>query len=158
MRLFHKIFLCFIVIFGFAFQAAGFLLLNFAYNNSIEQEKRYAAQQFQYNRYILRSMMYTDQNYIENIQSSNVDSDFTAPVALYDVEKKCLYSNMSKQPDAKEYKITEDNRIIFQIKNWGDSTKIYVQDLVSANSDAVYFVTETDISQIVDKQRAMKNY
>ena len=65
---------------------------------------------------------------------------------------------MSKQPDAKEYKITEDNRIIFQIKNWGDSTKIYVQDLVSANSDAVYFVTETDISQIVDKQRAMKNY
>ena len=72
MRLFHKIFLCFIIIFGFAFQAAGFLLLNFAYNNSIEQEKRYAAQQFQYNRYILRSMMYTDQNYIENIQSSNV--------------------------------------------------------------------------------------
>ena len=158
MRLFHKIFLCFIVIFGFAFQAAGFLLLNFAYNNSIEQEKRYAAQQFQYNRYILRSMMYTDQNYIENIQSSNMDSDFTAPVALYDVEKKCLYSNMSKQPDAKEYKITEDNRIMFQIKNWGDSTKIYVRDLVSANSDAVYFVTETDISQIVDKQRAMMNY
>lgn len=39
MKLFHKIFLCFIVIFGAAFQMAGYLLINFAYGNAMGQEK-----------------------------------------------------------------------------------------------------------------------
>ena len=42
MKLFHKIFLCFVLLFGIAFQAAGFLLVNYAYGNAIEQEKKYA--------------------------------------------------------------------------------------------------------------------
>lgn len=31
MKLFHKIFLCFVVLFGIAFQVAGCLLVNFVY-------------------------------------------------------------------------------------------------------------------------------
>ncbi len=38
MKLFHKIFLCFVVIFGLAFQGAGYLLINFSYDNAIERE------------------------------------------------------------------------------------------------------------------------
>lgn len=159
MRLFHKIFLCFIIIFGVSFQAAGYLLLNFAYSNSIEQEKKYAAQQFQYNRYILRSMMYTDQNFIESIQTgNNMDDDFTVPVALYDADWLCLYSGMSRQPDTENYKSTEDDSIYFQIVNWGDSCKIYVKDMVTANSITLYMVTETDISDVVEKQKVLRAY
>lgn len=47
MKLFHKIFLCFVIIFGVTFSAAGFLLINYAYHNSIEQEKKFAFQEFQ---------------------------------------------------------------------------------------------------------------
>jgi len=60
MKLFHKIFLCFVVIFGIAFQAAGVLLIDYAYENAIEQEKKYALQQFQYNKYILQSVLYSE--------------------------------------------------------------------------------------------------
>lgn len=159
MRLFHKIFLCFVIIFGLTFQAAGYLLLNFAYSNSIEQEKKYAAQQFQYNRYILRSMMYTNQSFIESIQAGdNLDEDFTVPVALYDENWKCLYSGMSRQADPEDYKSTEDDRIFFRIVNWGESCKIYVKDMVAANSNTMYMVTETDISDVVEKQKALRAY
>lgn len=64
MKLFHKIFLCFVIIFGVTFSAAGFLLINYAYHNSIEQEKKFAFQEFQYNKYILQSIMYSDPEYI----------------------------------------------------------------------------------------------
>lgn len=55
MRLFHKIFLCFVVIFSITFQVAGYLLINHTYGNAISQEKKLAFQNFQYNRYILQS-------------------------------------------------------------------------------------------------------
>ena len=60
MKLFHKIFLCFVVIFGITFQVVGYLLINFAYGNAIEQEKKIAFQDFQYNRYILQSILYSE--------------------------------------------------------------------------------------------------
>lgn len=44
MKLFHKIFLCFVVIFGVTFLTAGYLLINFAYENAIGQEKKPAFQ------------------------------------------------------------------------------------------------------------------
>ena len=63
MKLFHKIFLCFIVIFGAAFQMAGYLLINFAYGNAMGQEKKLAFQEFQYNRYILQSILYSQPDF-----------------------------------------------------------------------------------------------
>lgn len=60
MRLFHKIFLCFVVIFSITFQVAGYLLINHTYGNAISQEKKLAIQNFQYNRYILQSILYSD--------------------------------------------------------------------------------------------------
>ena len=57
MKLFHKIFLCFVVLFGIAFQVTGCLLVNFVYKNAIDQEKKYAFQEFQHNKYILKSIL-----------------------------------------------------------------------------------------------------
>ncbi len=65
MKLFHKIFLCFVLLFGTAFQAAGFLLVNYAYGNAIEQEKKYAFQEFQQNKYILQSILYLEPGLLE---------------------------------------------------------------------------------------------
>ena len=60
MKLFHKIFLCVLIMFGIAFQIVGYLLINFAYENAIEQQKKIAFQDFQYNRYILQSILYSE--------------------------------------------------------------------------------------------------
>lgn len=160
MRLFHKIFLCFVFIFGILFQAAGILLLNYTYNNSIEQEKRYAFQQFQYNKYILRSIIYTDRYYIQGLKENknDIQSDFNVPVALYDSAKNCLYSNMSAAPDSESFQETEEDSVLYQIKSGDNGSYIYVQDYIDENGSNIYFVTETDISMVVDKQNELKNY
>ncbi len=44
MKLFHKIFLCFVVVFGITFQAAGFLLINYSYENVMAQQQKSALQ------------------------------------------------------------------------------------------------------------------
>ena len=98
MKLFHKIFLCFVVIFGISFQTAGVLLIDYAYENAVEQEKKYALQQFQYNKYILQSILYSRPDIL---QEQGVDPEewslFTTPVAIYDSDQKCIYSSMTKK-------------------------------------------------------------
>ena len=76
MKLFHKIFLCFVLLFGIAFQAAGFLLVNYAYGNAIEQEKKYAFQEFQQNKYILQSILYLEPELFEKAKSMLMIPDY----------------------------------------------------------------------------------
>lgn len=160
MKLFHKIFLCFVIIFGVTFSAAGFLLINYAYHNSIEQEKKFAFQEFQYNKYILQSIMYSDPEYITSSETENsaLNNNFTVPVTLYDKEGKCIFSSMSALPDIDTSYSPDSGSIFFKIEKNGDKYSIFVHDVISSDEHEIYLVTETDISQVVDKQEMMHNY
>lgn len=83
MKLFHKIFLCFVVIFGITFQAAGYLLINFSYENAVEQEKEIAFQDFKHNQYILQSILYSDTEFIIKEKDESILRNFTVPINLY---------------------------------------------------------------------------
>lgn len=160
MKLFHKIFLCFVIIFGVTFSAAGFLLINYAYHNSIEQEKKFAFQEFQYNKYILQSILYSDPEYITSSETENsaLNNNFTVPVTLYDKEGKCIFSSMSALPDIDTSYSPDSGSIFFKIEQNGDKYSIFVHDVISSDEHEIYLVTETDISQVVEKQEMMHNY
>lgn len=89
MRLFHKILLCFVVVFSITFHAAGYLLINYSYENVMEQQKKIAYQDYLHNRDILQSILYTDEEFfIKNIKNyglvyENVLKNFTVPINLY---------------------------------------------------------------------------
>lgn len=117
MKLFHKIFLCFIVIFGAAFQMAGYLLINFAYGNAMGQEKKLAFQEFQYNRYILQSILYSQPDFFseKEVNASEIGGNFTTPVAVCMADGEYVFSNMAVLPDNIAFDEGEDDRIAFQI-------------------------------------------
>ena len=117
MKLFHKIFLCFILIFGIAFQIAGFLLIDFASRNAISQEKKYAFQNFQYNKYILQSILYSEPDFFENEETelAGISNNFSVPVAIYGIDGAYLFSNIAVQPWELNVHEEDDDRISFQI-------------------------------------------
>ena len=84
MKLFHKIFLCFVVVFGITFQAAGFLLINYSYENVMAQQQKSALQDYQYNRYILQSILYSGDDFFLRNQNNYeaIQRNFTVPVSL----------------------------------------------------------------------------
>lgn len=160
MKLFHKIFLCFVVVFSIAFQVAGFLLINFSYENAIEQEKKFAFQEFQYNKYILQSIMYSEPELImcEEPDFENIAGNFTAPVAVYGEDKKCIFSNLAMQPEFIDFNNKEDDRLAFQVFQKDENAYIFVNDCIRQDENTVYLITKTDISQVVDAQRNMSTY
>lgn len=160
MKLFHKIFLCFVLLFGIAFQAAGFLLVNYAYGNAIEQEKKYAFQEFQQNKYILQSILYLEPELFENGAGSlpNMAGRFTVPVALFSEDGVCIFSNTGMQPDFFGFKGGEDDRVAFRIFREGEESDIFVYGCIEQGDRKVSLVTETDISSVVYAQKSMIAY
>lgn len=160
MKLFHKIFLSFVVIFSIAFQIVGFLLINFAYENSIEQEKKFALQEFQYNKYILQSILYSAPEILSEIELGDlrVTRSFTVPIAIYGEDKKCIYTNMVIQPEISVLENVIDEKINYRIMQTKDKSNIYVYDSVFYNEGMYYLITKTDISNVVDTQRNMIKY
>lgn len=160
MKLFHKMFLCFVVIFGVAFQIAGYLMINFAYENAIEREKKFAVQEFQYNKYILQSILYSEPELLVEMEedASGFVRNFAVPVALYGEDKKCIFSNLKLEPEIFEIDEEDYNRISFQMLGAEGENFIFVYDLISQGETTVYFITETKISQTVDDQKEMILY
>lgn len=159
MKLFHKVFLCFVVLFGLAFQASGYLLINFAYENTVEQQKKYAFQEFQYNKYILQSILYSNQDLMNlNVGSMEGGENFTVPVALYGKDKRCIFSSMAVQPDIPESEVfedKEDGKLSYWMVQEEGADYIFVYDCIRQGKNTVYLMTETDISAAVDVQRDM---
>ena len=160
MKLFHKIFLCFIIIFGITFQAVGYLLINFTYGNAIEQEKKLAIHDFQYNRYILQSILYSDPEFFleEETKAADISGSFTVPVAVYGIDGKYIFSNMAAHPGELDLVEVDDDRISFRIYEKGGKSYIFVCDYISQGENEMYLITQTDISAVIDVQRSMIAY
>lgn len=160
MKLFHKIFLCFVLLFGIAFQAAGLLLVNYAYGNALEQEKKYAFQEFQQNKYILQSILYLEPELFEDGAGSLPDmaGRFTVPVSLFSEDGVCIFSNTDMQPDFLGFQGEADDQIAFRIFREGEESDIFVYGCIEQGDRKVYMLTETDISSVVDAQKSMITY
>lgn len=160
MKLFHKIFLCFVVIFSITFQVAGYLLINFAYENAIEQEKGLAFQEFQYNKYILLSILYSEPDFFsgEEVEHASIAKNFSVPIAVYGTDGQYLFSNIALQWKELDVQEDEDNRVSYQICEKEGESYIFVYDVVSQGENSMYLVTQTDISSVIDAQKSMIVY
>lgn len=160
MKLFHKIFICFVVLFGITFQAAGYLLINFAYEKAIGQEKRFALQEFQHNKYILQSVLYSEPGVIAEDKAVfyNIAGNFSVPVAVYGTDERFIYSNLSVKFETESLTKIEDSYVAYQINRTETESYILVCGLVSQNDTEVYLVTECDISEAVNSQNSMISY
>jgi signal transduction histidine kinase len=160
MKLFHKIFLCFIIIYGITFLAVGYLLINFAYGNAIEQEKKTAFQEFQYNRYILQSILYSNPDFFSEgeTESADISSSFTVPVAVYCIDGSDIFSDMVVQPDELDFNEMDDDKLSFRIDEKDGRNYIFVCDYVSQSENKMYLITQTDISEVIDTQKNMIAY
>lgn len=160
MKLFHKIFLCFVVIFGITFQVAGYLFINFAYENAIEQEKKIAFQDFQYNRYILQSILYSEPELFSKGKDevAGILRNFTVPICVYGLDQIYDISNMAVTPEEINWNEKEDDKVSFQIYEKEGQNYIVVYDFVRQGKNEMYLATQTDISTVIGKQKNMIAY
>lgn len=157
MKLFHKIFLCFVVFFSVTLQIAGVLLLTHSWENALEQEKKYALSQFQYNKYILQSMLYQEPGlFFKEEGLRGKEGDFTVNCAIYNESEECLLSNISL--DGEELGLEDaSGQVSYKMKSEGEDYRIFLYQNLEEEDISLCFVTETDISKLVENERQLTN-
>lgn len=155
MKLFHKLFLCFVVLFSVLLQIAGALILDRSWENGLEQEKRYALSEFQYNKYILQSMLYQEPDLFYLKEGFRyAKDDFTVKCGIFDESNKCLFSNLSVDADRLDLDAAEA-AVSYEIQKDQDECRIFLYQTVEEGGAPLCFVTETDISRLVENERRL---
>lgn len=155
MKLFHKIFLSFVVLFSLMLQAAGLLVLTHSWDNALEQEKKFALSQFQYNKYILQSILYQEPEvFYREEPFHGMENNFTVKCAIFNEAEECLMSNLSIEMDMFEME-ADSGAISYEIKKTKDEYRIYFYQMIEEGEEPLYFVTETDISSLVENERQL---
>lgn len=155
MKLFHKIFLSFVVLFSILLQIAGVLLLTRSWENALEQEKKFALSQFQYNKYILQSILYQEPQVLyQEKPFYGKENNFTVKCAIFNESNECLLSNLSMEMEAFEPE-TDSGAISYEIKRTGEEYRIYLYQWIEDGEEPLCFVTETDISSLVGNEQQL---
>lgn len=155
MKLFHKIFLSFVVLFSILLQISGVLLLTRSWENALEQEKKFALSQFQYNKYILQSILYQEPQVLyQEKPFYGKENNFTVKCAIFNESNECLLSNLSMEMEAFEPEL-DSGAISYEIKRTGEEYRIYLYQWIEDGEEPLCFVTETDISSLVGNEQQL---
>ena len=73
MRLFTKIFLLGMLVFGLAFSVSGYFLLHYSLESSMAREVDFALKQYQYDKFTVQSAMLT---YSDVVITFSIEDDF----------------------------------------------------------------------------------
>lgn len=105
MRLFTKIFLCGMLVFGLAFSVSGYFLLHYSMESSVAREVDFALKQYQYDKFTVQSAMLT---YSEAEVTVSFEEDFLpGSVGIYTIwqfypKEELFLEYVEPSPDTKE--------------------------------------------------------
>lgn len=166
MRLFAKIFLCGTIIFSLAFLVSGYYLIDYSFENSLLQELDFALKQYQYDRFTVQAGLIasedTSANFIENTNKENMilsglASDIDVLVAFFAEDTQLLYSEIENVNTTFVKKLSDDE-YLYQMLNNEQGNFIQIGSQITQNDKKIFFITQTDISGILEQQETLILY
>lgn len=187
MRLFTKIFLFGVLMFGLAFSASGYFLLRYSLESSLAREEEYALKQYQYDKFTVQSAMLTDT--VVTVSLNIGDEAAQDEMMVYTVQeyggKKNILSGEQLSDDlfsvlgsvlstpAAFY--AEDGTLLYSniqgldpgfLESLTEDGHVWqycrngegASILVGSILQNVYFVTQWDISRTLQQQETLRQY
>ncbi len=159
MRLFTKIFFCFMLVFGAAFQASGYLLISHSFENDAAQEKRYALEQFRYCKYMVQSSVYRQPELLEDREEvGRMARSLPVNAAFYGPEREELYCGLDTTPGEAVFEEAAPGEVSYQFAKEREKESILMCGRITQGQEYFYLITETDISAMLADQRETVGY
>lgn len=159
MKLGTKIFFCIIVCFSVIFLAGGYSLISYVFDVAVDREIDMAAEQYQYNKFVIQAAFITKgEEWFNGVLSGEYDisglaGDMDNTVAIFKMDGEMLYSEF---PPGTAFSdligSIKDNEVDYRFLNVGNCTNIVMAGKVMQNGAGVYLVTGVDIEEIIEQQ------
>lgn len=162
MRLGVKIFFCVTIFFSLIFLFGGYQLLSGFYETELEREVKNAAEQYQYNKFVLQAMLLNKgDDWFRGMANGEYDAqplaqEMNHTVALYAGDGGVLYSDFPE-----EIKVSGllsgvgENTVSCRFYEAGGRYFVLAAGMVGGADAAVYVVTGIDATELIRQQEAM---
>ncbi len=159
MKLSTKISFFVIIFFSVIFLVGGYALIAYYYEISMEREVEAAAEQYQYNKFVLQSALITrKEEWYKSViygeqEFDGIASDMSHTVAIYSLEGDRLYSEFPTDFELGDL-IAEikDGAVSYQFGNVNNRMQILMAGKVLQKETGLYLITGMDVERVLEQQ------
>lgn len=159
MKLGAKIFFYITIFFSVAFLSAGYILISYFYEITMNREIETTVEQYQYNKFVVQANLITrGEDWFTGTANGEYDissiiADMNNTVAFFSLYKRELFSDFPKETEfvdlLADATSDEVSYRFFQIKG---RTHLLVAGIVEHNGTGVYLVTGVDVQRVSEQQ------
>ena len=167
MRLVAKIFLSVIAVFSVAFFLAGYFLLSHSLETSVQRELKFALRQYQFDKFSVQSNLLANEEHFNSLMENDthgpeaylkeLSRNMEEPICLLTEDGTVLYSGSSAF-DSLPFDDLSEGETSYQVVYENGSCYILVGGRMELSEWNLDFVTQTDITSIIEQQDVLKRY
>ena len=167
MRLVAKIFLSVIAVFSVAFFLAGYFLLFHSLETSVQRELKFALRQYQFDKFSVQSNLLANEEHFNSLMENDthgpeaylkeLSRNMEEPICLLTEDGTVLYSGSSAF-DSLPFDDLSEGETSYQVVYENGSCYILVGGRMELSEWNLDFVTQTDITSIIEQQDVLKRY
>ncbi len=154
MKLGTKIFFCVTIFFSVIFLLGGYLLISYYNETAWEREMENALEQYQYNKFVMQSVLVTQgEDWTRDV--SSMVSDMNHTVAIYEEDGSPVYNGFPETVDVLDLTAgAGEGEILCRFRDVGGRKHILVASRVVQDL-TLYLVTGIDVEKVLDQQEQM---
>lgn len=167
MRLVAKIFLSVMAVFSVAFLFAGYFLLSHSLETSVQRELKFALRQYQFDKFSVQSDLIANENQFNSLMENDnrgpesylkeLSQSVEEPICLRSEDGAVLYSGSSVFEDL-PFEDLSEGETTYQVVYEDGACYILVGGCIALSEYNLDFVTQTDITSVIEQQNILKRY
>lgn len=159
MKLGTKIFFYITIFFSMAFLAAGYILISYFYEITMNREMETAVEQYQYNKFVVQANLITrGEEWFTGTASGEYDissivADMNNTVAFFTLDKRTLFSDFPEETEFSDLLETAaSDKVSYQFFQMQGRAYLLIAGIVEHNGTDVYLVTGVDVERVSEQQ------
>lgn len=159
MKLGTKIFFYITIFFSMAFLAAGYILISYFYETTMNREMEAAVEQYQYNKFVVQANLITKgEDWFTGTASGEYDigsivADMNNTVAFFTLDKRVLFSDFPEETEFSGLLAdAASDKVSYQFFQMQGREYLLIAGIVEHNGTGVYLVTGVDVERVSEQQ------
>ena len=159
MKLGAKIFFYITIFFSIAFLVAGYTLISYFYQTTMNREMEAAVEQYQYNKFVMQANLITrGEDWFTGIASGEYDissivADMNHTVAFFTLDKRTLFSGFPEEAEFSDLLAdAASDKVSYQFLQMQGRSYLLIAGIVEHNGTGVYLVTGVDVERVSEQQ------
>jgi len=164
MKLGTKLFFCIVVCFSVIFLVGGYSLISFFYESAMEREIEMAAEQHQYNKFVLQTTLITrGSEWFEDVAAGkynigSIASDMNNTVAIFTLDGSELFSQFSEGADFTGLLAgMKKDTVNYKFMKIENITYLLIAGVVTQGDTGICLVTGANVEKLLEQQDQIIN-